>query len=88
VLGLLQNLGVKGARGFSGGCQSGPLFGKDVTNKSSVCGKCLPGAGKQLALLTLWGFNSTGPKMVASVNVQPGILESSLVKLSMFNLNP
>lgn len=84
---LLQGLGAKGARGFWG-----------LPVRSSFCAghyklklcvwMCLPEAGKQQVLLIPWGFNSTGPSMVASVNAQPGVFESLLVKVNIYKLNP
>lgn len=85
MFGLLS--GSEGSKGILRSCQSGPISGKDIMNKSSASGKHLPGAGKQQVLLVPRGFNSTGSNMVASVNAQPVILECSLVKVSI-KLNP
>lgn len=88
MFGLLQSLGVKRAKEQGDSRESSPLSAEGVINKSSVSGNCLPETGKQLILLAPWDFNSTGPSVVVSVNVQPGMCESSLVKISMFKLNP
>lgn len=85
MFGLLQSLGVKGTRGFLGLTSQVPCLGRMLYTKALCLGSISQRLGNSW---TSWGFNSTGPNIVASVNAQPAVLESLPVKVSMFKLNP